>query len=309
MDLIQLQEKLEIKNDINNLVGIQLVDKYGRNLNDVVNFLKKLNVIFSREPNYPLCITEEHNKLINYILLMDQKYSTDFVKSKINSIKEILSNNITDYKELRKMNRLSDEAISKEMNKTGYKYAPSLNIKTYPQMINVLYEECKTLNNLLKKESMLPSVNETREKYNMYSDYARNVDFIVTFNLIDNLYKESPLLQFCFDEKYLLLANYILESDVNVKTKDKIVDLTKDIINTSINIKHNDFFNGEVNLEEYGRLSKHTLENIRNYELRREEEKEKEKDVNLVSVEEKSFLDSNAIYITMKRKIKKKILK
>ena len=159
MDLIQLQEKLEIKNDINNLVGIQLVDKYGRNLNDVVNFLKKLNVIFSREPNYPLCITEEHNKLINYILLMHQKYSTDLVKSKINSIKEILSNNITDYKELRKMNRLSDEAISKEMNKTGYKYAPSLNIKTYPQMINVLYEECKTLNNLLKKESMLPSVN------------------------------------------------------------------------------------------------------------------------------------------------------
>ena len=313
MDLIQLQEKLEIKNDINNLVGIKLVDKYGRNLNDVVYFLKKLNILFIREPNYPLCITEEHNKLINYILLVEHKYSTDIVKAKITSIKEKLSNDITDYRELRKMNRLADETISKEMNKTGYKYAPNLNIKTYPQMINVLYEECKTLNKVLKKDSMLPSVNETKDKYNMYSDYARNIDFIVTFNLLDNLYKESPLLQFCFDEKYLLLANYVLESNVDVKTKDKIVDLTKDIINTSINIKPNDFFNGDVNLEEYERLSKYTLEHIRDYELRREEEKEqeteREKNENSVTVEGNSFINSNPLYRTIKRKIKKKIIK
>jgi hypothetical protein len=59
----------------------------------------------------------------------------------------------------------------------------------------------------------------------------------MTFKSLDNLYRESPLLQFCFDEKYLLLANYIINSNIDTKTKDKVVELTKDIVNTSINIK------------------------------------------------------------------------
>ena len=308
MDLTQLQEKLEIKNDINNLKGIELIDKYGRNLNDAINFLKELNIIFHREPNYQLCIGENYNKLVNYIILMDNKYSIDLIKSKTASIKEKLSKNIPNYNELRKMNRLSDEAITKEMDKTGYKYAPSLNIKTYPQLITVLYDECKILNSSLKKESTLPSVNETKDKFAKYYDYARNIDFLMTFKLLDNLYRESPLLQFCFDEKYLLLANYIINSNIDTKTKDKIVELTKDIVNTSINIKPNDFFNGEVNIEEYEKLSKHTLENIRNYEQRRIEEKQD--NIYSVYVEENSFKDrSSAFYTSIKKKIRKKILK
>lgn len=315
MDLLQLQEKLEIKNDINNLIGIKLVDKYGRSLNDAINFVKQLSVIFLREPNYPLYITEEHNKLINYILLIENKYATDLIKAKTSSIKEKLSNDISDYKDIKKMNRLRDESINKEMNKTGYKYAPSLNIQSYPQMINVLYEECKILNNVLKKDSYLPSVSEAKDRFLKFNDYARNIDFIMTFKLIDNLYRESPLLQFCFDEKFLLLSNYILESNVDSKTKDKIAGLTKNIINTSLNIKSNKFFNGDVNLEEYVKLSKHTLDNIKEYEVRREEEKEKEKEQDkeqekkerTVSIEKEFSFSSPAIYTTIKKKIKKKI--
>ena len=311
MDLIQLQEKLEIKNDINNLTGIKLVDKYGRSLNDAINFVKQLSVIFLREPNYPLYITEEQNKLINYILLIENKYATDLVKAKTTSIKEKLSNDISDYKDIRKMNRLREEAINKEMDKTEYKYAPSLNIKSYPQMISALYEECKTLNNVLKKESNLPNVSEAKEKFIKFNDYARNIDFIMTFKLIDNLYKDSPLLQFCFDEKFLLLSNYILDSNVDSKTKDKIANITKDIINTSINIKSNKFFNGDVNLEEYVKLSKRTLENIKEYEIRRTEEKEKEKEQeknkSSVSIEKEFMMNGPAIYTTIKKKIKKRI--
>ena len=304
MDLIQLQDKLEIKNDINNLVGIKLLDKYGRTLSDSINFLKKLNILFIRESNYPLCITNEYNKLTNYLLIMENKYGTDLIKSKTNNIWEKLDKNINDYKEIKKLNKISDEAIAKEMNKTGYKYAPSLSIKTYPQMISVLYEECKTLNSVLKKDSFLPSVNETKEKFNKYYDYARNIDFVRSYKLLDDMYQESPLLQFCFDEKYLLLANYVLNSNVDNKTKDKIVNLTKDIVNTSINIRHNDFFNGEVNLEEYEKLAKHTLENIRDYEIRRKEEKE---NINRVYVEENTY--GPAIYKTIKKKIVKKVFK
>ena len=306
MDLIQLQDKLEIKNDINNLIGVKLFDKYGRNLNDVVKFLKNLNVMFIREPNYPLCITEEQNKLLNYILLVENKYSIDLVKSKTTSIKEKMNKNITDYKEIKKMNKLSDEAITKEMDKIGNKFAPSLNIKTYPQMVNVLYEECKLLNDTLKKETSLPSVKEIKEKFNMYNDYARNADFIVPFKLLDNLYQENPLLDFCYDEKFLLLTNYILNSHVDNKTKDKIVCLTKDIINTSINIRPNEFFNGEVNKEEYITLAKQTLNNIRDYVTKKEDEKNKYE----ILVEENKFVDnSNAIYTTIKKKIIKKVFK
>ena len=305
MDLTQLQDKLEIKNDINNLVGIKLLDKYGRTLSDSINFLKKLNILFIRESNYPLCITKEYNKLTNYLLIMENKYGSELIKSKTNNIREKLDKNIKDYKEIKKLNKISDETIAKEMEKTGNKYAPSLSIKTYSQMVNALYEECKTLNNVLKRDTMLPSVNETKEKFSKYYDYARNIDFVRSYKLLDELYQESPLLQFCFDEKYLLLANYILCSSIDKKIKDKIVNLTKDIINTSINIRHNDFFNGDVNLEEYNRLSKYTLENIREYEIRKVEEKEKT-DYS-VSVEENNF--GPAIYTTIKKKIVKKVFK
>jgi hypothetical protein len=126
------------------------------------------------------------------------------------------------------------------------------------------------LEKLLEGETKLPSKEEA---IYVYGTSLKNNDL----QNIKNFYEFYPMLNLCFDEKFLVLSNYLLETDyINDELKENIKSLTKKVIELSNEIIPIEGINDvNVGKKEYTKLCKFTLKKIK----RKEKELEKEEKV------------------------------
>ena len=133
---------------------------------------------------------------------------------------------------------------------------------------SVLIYAAEDLREKLNGNRMIPAIEELRYYYRRSLDKGD----MITLKSYNEYY---PMLGLCFDEKFLVLTNYLLtRSRVSGELKKDVAELAKRVIECSASMVPVRGISGPlVSEKEYNGLCRHTLKTIKRYEkeVKREE--------------------------------------
>ena len=266
MNLIDLQRELQIKDDINKCNTNELLEKYGNNINTSISFIRSVNRLFSRYSHYPFYVYDEYSKIKEVSEKLSEKYESDILKTSCKTLDSKIERELKNAKTYDEKASLRNQALGLRVEELGGLYAGAISTN-YTNTVSAINEELKEFNSYrFKSYNYLNAkiVKNEIAKYTRLKNSDAEFDLSKTSNKI---YREYPLLHFCFDEKFLVLTNYILTSFADDEIKLKVADIAKNVMDVSIHVTPDeDFTKGYYDRRDYAKLAKFTANAIKRYE-------------------------------------------
>ena len=266
MELERVKKDLELRNDLNSLKINELVDKYAKDVDSATEFLRRISTLYG-EALYPLHMLDRHEKIENIVDEVSRKYDTEENRYYSNFVKNRIS------KEFRNFCSYNDAYDFQ--GQAEYIFHYRLGVNNFNNQFGLSYENtCKNLYDKLsefeyiyKEDDMYVHSKSLVEQYNCISKGKAYGGVVYSKDTINKFYDNIPLMSFCFDKEYLVLANYLLESNkVSEEDKERIIDITNDVIYISLNCNPIEGNNYSFNKREYAKVAKKTRANIKDYE-------------------------------------------
>ena len=281
MELERVKKDLELKNDLNSLRTNEIVDKYAKDIEGATEFLRRVSTLYG-EALYPLHMLDRHEKIEKIVDEVNKKYDTEENRGYANYVKNRIS------KEFRSFTRYDDAYDFQAQSEFIFHYR--LGATNFNNQFGLSYE--KTCRTLYDKLLEFEYINKEEDTYvhpeslvEQYNDIYKGKPYggkVFSKDTLNNFYDNIPIMNLCFDKEYLLLASYLLESrKVSDEDKERIINITNDVI--FISLKCNPIGEKEAtfNKREYSKVAKKTRSNIKDYEDKKTNKNDKSKKLKL----------------------------
>ncbi len=277
MELEGVIKKLEFKDDINKLSEEELLQKYASSVENGLYFLHELDNLFVKKNGYPVMIYGEFDKVENVVKGIKEKYANG------NNF-ELVANRI-----LRAIKRERIFIPNNEYREELYSqifYLKQIDLGSYfandhyeyEDMIEILLDKTKELNELQKGEFGFPNKND----YGLILNNA----FLVGINhkkeaeeMIQRTYERYPFLNLCHKKEVLYAINHLFESN-DFDDYHELVNLAKNVVDFSMTFYPYGNEDG-YNEAEYAKIAKKTMSHVKKFskllKLDKTEEKQKVK--------------------------------
>ena len=277
MELERIKKDLELKNDINVLKIDELIDKYAKHGDEAAIFLSRIAKLYEGA-FYPLYMLDKHIKVENIIGEIYENNRNEENRSYVNFINERIA------REFRSFTRWDDAydfqaqaefMLNHRLGGTNFNNKMGL---SYENMCKTLYDKLNEFENIVKYDDTYVHSSSLVEQYNCIAKGKPYGGVVYSKDTLYKFYDNIPIMNLCFDKEYLLLANYLLQSNiVSEDDKEHLVDITNDVIYISLNCNPIGEKSSSFNKREYARVAKKTRSNIKEYEEKLNNDLEKNK--------------------------------
>lgn len=268
MELERVKKELELKNDINSLKVNEIVDKYAKNIESATELLRKVSTLYG-EALYPLHMLDRHTKIENIVDEVTSKYDTEENRGYANYVKNRIS------KEFRSFNSYSDAYDFQGQAEYIFHYRLGANYfnnqfgLSYENTCKTLYDKLNEFEYIYNEDDMCVHPKSLVEQYNCMYKGKPYGGVVYSKDTLNKFYDNIPLMNLCFDKEYLLLASYLLDSKkVSEEDKERIIDITNNVIYISLNCNPIGEKEATFNKREYSKVAKKTRSNIKDYETK-----------------------------------------
>ena len=277
MELERVKKDLELRDDLNTLRNNEILEKYAKNIEEATEFLKRVATLYG-EALYPLHMLDRHDKIETIVDEVNRRYDTEENREYANYVKNRISKEFREfcsYNDAYDFQAQAQFIFNYRLGVTNYN---SQFIQSYESTCHSLYNKLIIFDYVTKNSNMYVEPKSFIEQYNCIYKGKIYDGIVYSKDTLNTFYDNIPLMNFCFDKEYLALANYLLESrKVSDEDKEKIVDITNNVI--AISLKCNPIGDKEssFNKREYAKVAKKTRDNIKEYEAKKNNTEEKTK--------------------------------